>query len=151
MRETTLTSYAYIKEFPGSVLAWIPAYVTPSSRSRSPTQLGRDPPSPERPPSHTLSLGGCKVSQSSPSLNVRPRRPLGYLVGLAPRASRGPGSAGCRDPGMRATRPRRLPPPGLLPPSSTGQQSYSFPRCHGNFLLLIRTKHPPLLAPGGGP
>lgn len=68
MRETTLTSYAYIKEFPGSVLAWIPAYVTPSSRSRSPTQLGRDPPSPERPPSHTLSLGGCKVSQSSPHL-----------------------------------------------------------------------------------
>lgn len=109
----------------------------------------RDPQSPERPSSHTLSLRGSQTSQSSPLTYVWPRRPQGYRVGLAPREGQGPGSAG--DPGMRTTRSPRLPPPGLLPPSSNGLQSYSFPCCHGNFLLLIRTKHPPLLAPGGGP
>lgn len=153
MRETMPTSYACIKGVPGVGSGQGPR-IRHSERLVTISYAAlRDPQSPERPSSHTLSLRGSQTSQSSPPppTYVWPRRPQGYRVGLAPRAGQGPGSAGCRDPGMRATRSRRLPPPGLLPPSSKGLQSYSFPRCHGNFLLLIRTKHPPLLAPGGGP
>lgn len=56
----------------GLVPARVSAHITPSSWSQSPpTQLCGDPPSPERPSPHTLSLRGSKASQSSPALTFR--------------------------------------------------------------------------------
>lgn len=152
MRETMPTSYAYIKGAPGLGPVQGPCIRrTPRSWPRSPAQLCGSPQYLERPSPHTSSLGSIKASHS----RAPHSRSAAAAVGVprVPHSTlrRGPGTAGFGDPGTQATRPRWLPPARLLLPRATGLQNYSFPRCHGNFLLLIRTKRPPLLAPVVGP
>lgn len=146
------TPHACIKGVPG-VCAGQGPRIRRTSRSwpRSPAQLCGVP-SPLRAlhPTHSELGGAAKPHTEAPhsrSAAAASGVPSGPRSTCASRSW----VAGCGDPGMRATRSPRLPPPGLLPPRATGLQSYSFPRCHGNFLLLIRTKHPPLLAPVGSP
>lgn len=152
MRETMPTSYAYIKGAPGLGPVQGPCIRrTPRSWPRSPAQLCGSPQYLERPSPHTSSLGSIKASHS----RAPHSRSAAAAVGVprVPHSTlrRGPGTAGFGDPGTQATRPLWLPPARLLLPRATGLQNYSFPRCHGNFLLLIRTKRPPLLAPVVGP
>jgi hypothetical protein len=85
---------------------------------------------------HTGRLGVSTASHSGPGLT--------FSLG---RTGRGPGlhrvrrvARGMRAAGLRLALASWPPAAG-----STALRSYSLPGCHGNFFLLIRTKHPPLL------
>lgn len=141
-----------LKEFLGSVPVRVPAYVAPRAPGHGLPRNSAGVPSPLRAlhPTHS-ELGGAAKPHSEAPHSRSAAAASGVPSGPRSTCASRSWVAGCGDPGMRATRSPRLPPPGLLPPRATGLQSYSFPRCHGNFLLLIRTKHPPLLAPVGSP